>query len=318
VNNTLLLVVTFVSVMGFVFIASHLAYEYLFRKHARIRDRIRSQFGDKTADRIRSSPLFRDLQRSEADDLFQRPALMLRLRTLLDQGGLSYSVSQFFMAVIANGVLFGFFTFVVTRSELLTVIAVISASALPIVFVLTARTKRLLQLTRQLPDAFDVMSRALKAGQAVSAAFQIVAKDFSGPIAEEFSYCYEQQHLGVSQEVALRDLARRTGIMELQIFVVALIVNSRSGGNLAELLAKLATLLRKRATMQSRIRAMTGEGRLQAAVLIALPFLVFLGIYFLNRSYAEILLSRPLILSGCGVSQLLGAICIRYIIRIDV
>lgn len=317
INEPLGAILIFAGVTAIVFGCAHFIYEHLFMNRARIRQRLQEQFGDATAQRLQNSSLFRDLKDRDATCSNRRPALLLRLRTYLDQAGVTFSLTQLGLGAIAFAAVSGLLAMIAVRSNVVATLVATMALITPAAYVCFARKKRLLTLSRQLPDAFDVMSRALKAGQAVSAAFQLVAKDFSGPIAEEFSYCYEQQHLGIAQEVALRDLARRTGIMELQIFVVALIINGRSGGNLAELLAKLATLLRKRSTIQSRIRAMTGEGRLQAVVLIALPFLVFIGIYLLNRSYAEILLNHPYILGMCGVSQFLGAVCIRYIIRID-
>lgn len=317
INESFGAILIFGGVTAVVLGCANLIYELVFLNRVRVRQRLDHQFGDTVAQRMQNSALFRDLQDRESGAMFRLPTLMLGIRTYLDQAGVAFSISQIGICAIALSAATGLLALVTLNSKLIA--AIVSGAALitPAYYVYLKRRRRLLTLTRQLPDAFDVMSRALKAGQAVTAAFQLVAKDFSSPLAEEFSHCYEQQHLGVAQEVALRDLARRTGIMELQIFVVAMIINSRSGGNLAELLAKLATLLRKRSTMQSRIRAMTGEGRLQAAVLIALPFLVFIGIYLLNRSYAEILLNHPYILGLCGVSQTLGAICIRYIIRID-
>ncbi len=162
------------------------------------------------------------------------------------------------------------------------------------------------------------MSRVLRVGQTTQSAFQVIANDFPTPIAEEFSQSFEQQHLGVSFEVALRDLARRTGIMEMHIFVVALIVNHRVGGNLAELLSKLANLIRLRVKMQGRVRALTGEGRMQAAVLLALPIVAFAVLLVLNRDYAQVLLDNPKLLGATALAQVAGAVWIRNIIRIDV
>jgi tight adherence protein B len=195
--------------------------------------------------------------------------------------------------------------------------AALCGGAIPWGYVWIKRQSRLRQLTRQLPDALDVMCRAVRAGQTIPATFQMIGDDFAPPIAQEFRHCYEQQNLGISFETALRDLARRTGIMELRILVVALLVQSRSGGSLSDLMQNLSSTVRKRLVLQQKVRALTGEGRMQAVTLIALPFLVFVAMYFLNREYAQILLDRPAILTGCVATQLVGAIVIQRMIQID-
>jgi tight adherence protein B len=162
-----------------------------------------------------------------------------------------------------------------------------------------------------------MISRAVSAGQTVPAALQIIAQDFERPICEEFALCYEQQNLGMSRESALRKLAKRTGIMELQIFVVAVLVQAKSGGDLVELLDNLAAMVRKRLKLKDRIRALTGEGRMQALVLIVLPIMAFLGVLLIAPDYAQSLLDRPWLLAGTAGAQLMGAMWIRQIVNFE-
>jgi tight adherence protein B len=162
-----------------------------------------------------------------------------------------------------------------------------------------------------------MVSRAVRAGQTVPAALQIIAEDFDPPISTEFRQCYEQQNLGMSRESALRALASRTGIMELQIFVVALLVQAKSGGDLAELLDNLALVIQKRMKLQDRVRALTGEGRMQARVLMALPVAALVGILFLAPEYAAALLERPWLLVATAAIQGIGGLWIQRIIRIE-
>jgi tight adherence protein B len=145
----------------------------------------------------------------------------------------------------------------------------------------------------------------------------MIADDFAPPIADEFRRCYEEQNLGISYDAALRNVARRTGIMELRILVIALLVQSRSGGSLVELMQNLATMVRKRLVLQQKVRALTGEGRMQALVLIALPILVFVAMYVLNREYAQVLLEHPWLLAGCAAAQAAGAAVIHKLIQIE-
>jgi tight adherence protein B len=161
------------------------------------------------------------------------------------------------------------------------------------------------------------MARVIRAGQTMSQALQAVGDEFDPPLAGEFAHCFEQQNLGLPPELALRDLARRTGLLEVKIFVLAVLVQQQTGGNLAELLDKLAVVIRERFKVRGKVRALTAEGRIQAAVLLALPPVMFLIILFLNRGYAQLLLDHPWLLVGVLVTELLGALWIRKIVNFD-
>ncbi len=181
------------------------------------------------------------------------------------------------------------------------------------------RAKCLLRMHRlgnQLPEAFDAIGRAVRAGQTTIAAFQSVADEFEPPLADEFRRCYDEQNLGISRETALRNLASRAGIMELRIFVVALLMQSRAGGNLTELLANLSMLVRKRVKLQQKVQSLTGEGRVQAAVLIVLPTVAFAALNVLSPSYISCLLQRPGVLAAALAAQAAGAVWIRKIIAV--
>jgi tight adherence protein B len=173
------------------------------------------------------------------------------------------------------------------------------------------------KLMGQLPDAFDLMGRVIRAGQTMSQALQAVADEFDAPISVEFAYCYEQQNLGLAPELALRDLARRTGLLEVKIFVLALLIQQQAGGNLAELLDKLAAIIRERFRIRGKIRSLTAEGRIQALVLLALPPGMFFLILFLNRAYEQVLLDNPVILVVTLIFQVIGALWIRKIVNFD-
>jgi tight adherence protein B len=187
----------------------------------------------------------------------------------------------------------------------------------PFGYIYAARASRMNAICAQLPETFDLMARAIKAGQTVSGAMQIAADQLKPPISAELAACCEQQNLGLPYDVALQELARRTGVMELQMFVVALLVNRNTGGNLAEILHNLSEVIRKRTRLRGKIKAATSEGRLQAVVLSLLPLAAFLGLVLLNRPYAQILLDRPALLFAILASEALGSLWIRQIVNFD-
>ena len=186
-----------------------------------------------------------------------------------------------------------------------------------VAYVRYKRKARLAKLLSQLPDAFDLMSRVVRAGQTMSQALQAVADEFSQPIAGELSYCYEQQNLGLPPEVAMRDLARRTGLLEVKIFVTAVIVQPQTGGSLAEMLDKLSQMIRQRYRTQGHIQTLTAEGRMQAMILLALPVVMFFGFLIMMPDYEGKLLDHPgLIVATIGL-EVVGALWIRKIINFD-
>lgn len=289
-----------------------LAYDALVRYPASVRQRLREASGKATDGKGAALLNLKQL----TDSAVTRPKFSAWASELIEQSGVTLSLHVLLLASViagASGTAVG----LILQAWWIAAIGFIAGFAMPWGYVISKRRARIRRLTRQLPDALDVMCRAIRAGQTVPASFQMIADDFAPPIAEEFRHCYEQQNLGISYDAALRTLARRTGIMELRILVIALLVQSRSGGNLIDLMQNLSTMVRKRLVLHQKVKALTGEGRMQAAVLIALPLLVFVAMYFLNREYAQVLLDRPWLLAGCGVTQAIGAAAIHKMIQID-
>ena len=148
-------------------------------------------------------------------------------------------------------------------------------------------------------------------------AMQSVAKEFASPIAEEFAYCSEQQNLGLAAEVSMRDLAKRTGLIEMNIFVVAVLVQRQVGGNLSEILEKLALVVRTRYKTRGTIRTLTAVGRMQAGVLMAMPPFLLAAMLIVNYDYAIVLVQKPLLIGGMVFFMALGGLWIRKIVNFD-
>jgi len=185
------------------------------------------------------------------------------------------------------------------------------------VYVVRKRNVRRERLLVQLPAAFDLMARVIRAGQSVPQALQAVADSFEDPIAGEFSACQKRQSLGLRPEVTFREMAQRTGVLEVRIFVMALLIQRQTGGNLAEVLERLAGLIRDRLKLRRRVQTLTAEGRLQGITLLVLPFVVFAALLIVNRKYAEELMEHVALLVGTVVTMLVGAVWIRKIVNFD-
>ncbi len=181
--------------------------------------------------------------------------------------------------------------------------------------------RRLKKFGSQLPDTLDLIGQALRAGQSLPSGIQLVAQQAADPLGPEFARCYEEQNLGVSLEQSLLSMADRVDNLDLRFFVTSVVLQRQTGGDLAEILDKIAHLIRERFTIQGQIQALTGEGRLSGAVLLALPPVLFVTMLRLNYDYVMMLFEDPLghkMLAGGIVFQFLGAWMIKKIITIKV
>jgi tight adherence protein B len=312
-NNSTVVLLTFAGTSMGVLGLSLLVYETFFRRRVRIDERLKSQLRDDLRGLVQHSPLFKDLQQLAADSALPTPTLLRRLQVMLEQSGTRLSL-QSVVALSCFGAMVGMTAGGLLSNWLAALILTLALGAAPFFYIQIQRRRRVWLLTLQLPDAFEVMSRALRVGQTMSSAFQRVADDFQSPIREEFSYCWEQQHLGIATDVALRDLARRSGILEMQIFAVTVIVASKTGSNMADMFTKLAGLVRMRIRLKAKVRALTGESRMQAVVLTVLPGIVFVALWFMNREYAQKLLDHRAMLFGTMASVTIGSLWINRIV----
>jgi tight adherence protein B len=290
------------------------------RDRTRFSERLEKTFHTRERAKARQAPLFKDFDelkgRAAADDLANL-SLRQRLEIMVDQSGLNLTADRLLILAAAVGLGLGALAGLVGQSILAGVTIGLIGACGPLLYVRLKQKARMSKLLAQLPDAFDLMARVIRAGQTMSQAFQAVSDEFDAPLASEFTYCYEQQNMGLSPDLALRDLARRTGLLEVKIFVLAVLVQQQTGGNLAEMLEKLATIVRDRFRMQGRIKALTAEGRLQAAILLALVPCMFFLILLLNRNYGQVLLDKPMLLVATGVAEAVGAVWIRRIVNFD-
>ncbi|MCC7474567.1 MAG: type II secretion system F family protein [Pirellulales bacterium] len=245
----------------------------------------------------------------------------LNLRLLFEQANVSLSVPNFCM--ICGGLAgVGFLLPVVAGLSVALAPAMAgSLGILPIVWLLFRRKRRLKAFAAQLPEALELIARALRAGHSLASGFNLVAQEMSDPIGCEFSRTFEEQNLGIPLDEALDDLTKRIPNLDLKFFATAIILQRQTGGDLAEILDKIGNLIRERFKIWGQVQALTGEGRLSGIVLLALPPVLFVVVYRMNPDYLMLLFTDPLgkkMLVGGIVSQLFGALMIRKIVNIRV
>lgn len=197
----------------------------------------------------------------------------------------------------------------------------VGAGIAPYIFLSVKRAQRLSRFTQLLPEGIDLMSRALRAGHALTATIEMVAREIPDPVGTEFRRCFEEQNYGLPLREALINLAKRIPVPDLKFLVTAMLVQKETGGNLAEVLDKTAMVIRERARLLGQLRIYTAQGRMTGWILGALPFVMFVLLHLLNPGYTRLLLETPtgqkLVWAGLGL-MIIGVYAIRRIVDIKV
>jgi tight adherence protein B len=244
-----------------------------------------------------------------------------RINVIFEQADTSLTISKmmlYSMICAVVGAMIGLF--LRQHFSLIPLIA-LTTGFIPMSWVLFRRKLRLKRFAAQLPEAMEMLSRALRSGQSMGFGFNMVASELGQPICKEFNRVFEEQNLGIPMDQSLREMCERIPNLDLKFFVTAVILQRQTGGDLAEILDKIGELIRDRFRIWGQVQALTGEGRLSGIVLLALPFALFLAVYVLNPKYLMTLFTDPLgtkMLVVAIVMQLVGALVIRKIVNIKV
>ncbi|HKP72632.1 MAG TPA: type II secretion system F family protein [Pyrinomonadaceae bacterium] len=244
-----------------------------------------------------------------------------RLKRMLDQADLQITVTRLLMFALMAGMLAGLAASMLTISVIVIVAVGLVAAAVPFVHVLWARRKRLNKFLEHLPDTLELMSRALSAGHAFAESLHMVATEMPEPIATEFRKTYEEQNLGLSLKLALDNLAARIPLLDLRLCITAILIQRETGGNLAEVLEKVAHTIRERFRIMEDLRTLTTSSRMSAWILCGLPIFVALAVTAMNPEYMSVMWSDPRghkLLAVAMTLQVTGMLVIRKILRIKI
>ncbi len=258
---------------------------------------------------------------SFAESILGKLAVVPKLQTLLDQAAVDWSASQTLLN-LGGIALAGTLGLLVMGSNAILAAGVgVAVVVLPLVWLSFRRSRRMNKLANQLPDVFEMMSQALRAGHSLAGAIQLIYEQMPPPVATEFAQVYHEQNLGVKVEEALRSMAERVDSLDVRFFVTAVMIQRQTGGDLAEVLDNISGVIRERIELAGLVRGLTAEGRLSGWVLFALPGIVFAGSMYLNPEYGQVLLDDPngqlMLMAAIGL-QMMGIAMIRWIVNIKV
>ena len=295
---------------------------------------IRGDAESKTEDRLKSLTTNRGVGETRSDtNILATPLDDVRggleefvgrftnLRLLMDQAGMNLDPSKLVLMSLGLGAAGVAVWLVVAPFPIVAPLVGLALASLPLLFVLFKRKTRLAKFSAQLPEALELISRALRAGHSLPAGIHLASQQISQPLGVEFARCYEEQNLGIPLEEAMEEMTQRVPNVDLRFFATSVILQRQTGGDLAEILDKISRLIRERFQIFGQIQALTGEGRLSGIVLLALPPLLFIVMLNLNYDYVMMLFEDPLgqkMLIGGIILQVIGALVIRKIINIKV
>jgi tight adherence protein B len=247
-----------------------------------------------------------------------------RAEAAIKQAGLDWTVERLLAAMAMSGVAGGFLGAVFLKS-LSTLTAVMLTGGLglllPYLFVLRKRSKRMAAFEEQLPDALDFLARSMRAGHAFSISLEMMSEEMPDPVGMEFRTLFNEQNLGAPIELALKNLTERVPLLDVRFFGSAVMIQRQTGGNLSEILARLAYVIRERFRLKGQVRAASAHGRMTAGILTAMPVCTMFALLVVAPGYLQGMAADPdgrNMIAGCIVAQVIGNLCIRKIIRIKV
>jgi tight adherence protein B len=254
----------------------------------------------------------------------QRFNLHDRLQLMLEQAGLKWGVARLAHAfLVCFIVTFGLARFLLpaNSSSIVLLLLATLGSGFPLIVVAKKRAARIHRFEEQFPDSLEFMARSMRAGHGFSVALEMIPREFQEPLAGEYRRTFEEFNFGIPLEFALENLGQRMPLLDVQFFVSAVNLQKRTGGNLAEVLDKLAYIMRERFKLRGRIRAVSAHGRMTGIALTSIPVGVAVLMWLTNPGYGQFFIADETgqyMLGGAILLKVLGFLIMQKIVKIEV
>jgi tight adherence protein B len=255
--------------------------------------------------------------------VLQRFQLRDRIQTLLEQAGLRWDVARLVHACL--GMFLGGYALAYlllpAEYQRFALLAAALGACLPMLFVLRKRSDRMRKFEEQFPESLEFVARSMRAGHAFSVSLEMIHREFQEPLGGEFRRTFEEHNLGMPLELALEKLGRRVPSLDVHFFVSAVMLQKRTGGNLAEILDKLAYVIRERFKLRGRIRAISAHGKMTGTALTLIPIGVAIMMFWANPDYIRFFFEDEIghYMMGAAIAlQVIGYGVIQKIVNIEV
>ena len=244
-----------------------------------------------------------------------------RLNRLLQQANAQYRLGVFILVIILLALTGFFAVFLITGNYVLSIIIAPALAGIPFLYLCLKKKKRMEKFQKQLPEALELIARSLKAGHSFPSGMKLAADEFDDPLGPEFDETLNEINFGVSVPDALKNLANRIDCPDLKFFVISVILQRETGGNLAEIIESLAYIIRERFKLYGKVKILAAEGKLSAIILVAIPFLLIIVLRFINPDYIDTLFSEPAgrIMAGVAAFMMaLGILVMKKMVNIKI
>jgi len=254
---------------------------------------------------------------------FQRFQLQTKLQDLLEQAGMKWTTHRLVNTCLTAAIAGWAVAWLLLPGSFqrFSYLVALVAAVLPLLYVTRRRNARMRRFEELFPDSLEFVARSMRAGHAFSVSLEMIHREFQEPLAGEFRRTFEEHNLGLPLDMALQKLGKRIPSLDVHFFVSAVLLQKRTGGNLAEILDKLAYVIRERFKLRGRIRAISAHGRMTGAALTCIPIGVAVIMFYVNPDYVRFFFLDDvgnLMLGAAVVLQLIGYAIIKQIVKIEV
>ena len=272
-----------------------------------------------------SEPLFLDAQvEDRLESFFRKTGEIERLRKFIQQGGLTWTPTRLMATILIMGVfggLLGWFLRPLGFMAVSIALGMLLLGSLPWLYVRHQRTKRLAEIEAQLPEALDFLARSMRAGHAFSISLEMLGQESPDPLGQEFRVLFNEQNLGAPLDVAMANFSDRIPLLDIRMFVSCVLLQRQTGGNLSEILIRLAYVIRERFKLKGQVKAASAHGRMTATILSILPLVMLVALPFVAPGYLQGMAKDPdgkWMIAGAVAAQLVGYYIMRRIVDIKV
>ncbi len=293
-------------------------------------DKLKSRLlGSSKAKKVKTTSSIGSLIQSDEQNkllgakFLQRFQLQSKLEEMLEQAGLRWSthrlVNTSLVAIVAAWALA--WLMLPDQFRRLSYLVGLAAGALPTFYVIRKRRARMYRFEELFPESLEFVARSMRAGHAFSVSLEMIQREFQEPLAGEFRRTFEEHNLGLPLDDALLKLSKRVPSLDVHFFVSAVLLQKRTGGNLAEILDKLAYVIRERFKLRGRIRAISAHGRMTGAALTCIPIAVAVIMFYVNPEYVKFFFLDDvgnIMLAAAAGLQIIGYTIIKQIVKIEI
>ena len=258
--------------------------------------------------------------RSSFDAAVEKMSVVGPIQTLIKHADIKLSAGNFVLMSIVCAVIGYVLTFLAIRYHLVALGIATLAGLIPYFVVRHKRNRRFWKFEEQFPEAIDLIARALRAGHAFTTALAMVADEIPKPVGSEFRLLYDRQNYGMPLDEAMKDLADRIPLLDARFFVTAVLMQRETGGNLAEVLDNLATVIRERFQVKRQVRVLTAHGRITGWVLAGFPPALAMVMFVMVPGHLDVMVEDPLgvrMIVGAVTLQIIGTLAIQKLVNIE-